>query len=533
MRDYRVAYYIRLSLADEDTGEKAESNSIGNQRELINRFLDRHPQLKDAPRTEFVDDGFTGTNTNRPGFQALMQELRSGAVNVLITKDFSRCHRDYTQMGNYLECVFPFLNVRYISINDGYDSDDYKGTTSGMDVVLRNIIYESYSKDLSIKTRTAKIIMMKQGKYIGSFAPYGFQFHPTIRNRLAIDEESAAVVRRIFAAALDGMGGLSIARMLNDEKIPSPGEYFRMKHPGSNRFPKASGKNGWLPGAVLSILHQYEYTGAIVGGKRVKASLHEKRTVAQDTSDWIIFENAHDAIISKEDFDRVQEIIRQHSRPSRGQAHDYPLKGILKCANCRRTLKREHSTVGYYYRCTTNRTERDADCPRGKLFGEAEIEKTVFEAVKQMLLLCEERKKQRGSLLQTRKEQIAACVATIKNLQQQQDRFKQEKLRAYEGYSSETVTREEYFRQRTEIDKKMAGVQAELDKQNEILTNLEQLAIHGDNAEADVYATYAGATALTTELVQTFIKEVLVSSPTEIEIVWKFRDVFDGPGNGA
>lgn len=187
MSDYRVAYYIRLSLADEDVGRgKDESNSIGNQRELINHFLDRHPQLKDAPRTEFLDDGYTGTNTNRPGFQALMKELRTGAVNVLVTKDFSRCHRDYTQMGNYLECVFPFLGVRYISINDGYDSDNYKGTTSGMDVVLRNIIYESYSKDLSTKTRTAKIIMMKQGKYIGSEAPYGFKFHPTIRNRLEI-----------------------------------------------------------------------------------------------------------------------------------------------------------------------------------------------------------------------------------------------------------------------------------------------------------------------------------------------------------
>lgn len=111
MTDYRVGIYIRLSLADGDG--KAESDSIGNQRELIHQFLDRHPQLKNAPRTEFVDDGYTGTNTDRPQFQALMKELRTGAINVMVTKDFSRCHRDYTQMGNYLECVFPFLGVRY------------------------------------------------------------------------------------------------------------------------------------------------------------------------------------------------------------------------------------------------------------------------------------------------------------------------------------------------------------------------------------------------------------------------------------
>lgn len=526
MRDYRVAYYIRLSLADEDTGEKAESNSIGNQRELINRFLDRHPQLKDAPRTEFVDDGFTGTNTNRPGFQALMKELRSGTVNVLVTKDFSRCHRDYTQMGNYLECVFPFLGVRYISVNDGYDSDDYKGTTSGMDVVLRNIIYEAYSKDLSTKTRTAKIIMMKQGKYIGSFAPYGFQFHPTIRNRLMIDEDSAAVVRRIFAAALDGMSSANIARMLNSEGVLTPGAYFRQKNPGSDRFRKASEKNGWTAASVLNILHQYEYTGALVGRKRYKASLHEKRTVPQDKADWIIYEGAHDTIISKADFDRVQEIIGQHSKPSGGTAHDYPLKGILKCANCRRTLSRLHSTAGYYYRCTKSRTDNDNLCPKGKLFNEKEIEKIVFDAIRQMLLLCEERRSQQMSLVQTRKERIAACVSAIRQLEQKQGRHRQEKLLAYENYSAGVITKEAYFRQRAEIDKKLADVQTEMNKQNELLTSLERLAFQESSPENDVFAAYAGTTELTGELVRAFIKEIFVASPDSIEIVWNFKDVF-------
>lgn len=149
MKEPKVAIYIRLSLADEDTRRsKEESDSVQHQRLLIYEFLNRHPELKDAPRTEFVDDGFTGTNTNRPAFQNMMKKLRSGELNVLVTKDFSRAMRDYTEMGNYLECVFPFLGVRYISINDGYDSNDYKGVTSGMDVVIRNIVYASYSKEI-------------------------------------------------------------------------------------------------------------------------------------------------------------------------------------------------------------------------------------------------------------------------------------------------------------------------------------------------------------------------------------------------
>ena len=528
MTDHRVGIYIRLSLADEDTGSrKTESDSVGNQRELIHQFLDRHPQLKAAPRFEFVDDGYTGTNENRPQFQALMQELRTGAINVLVTKDFSRCHRDYTQMGNYLECVFPFLGVRYISINDGYDSDDYKGVTSGMDVVLRNIIYEAYSKDLSIKTTTAKIIMMKQGKYIGSFAPYGFRFHPTVRNKLVIDGDSAAIVRRIFDMTLQGCGSTEIARRLNSEGVLTPGAYFRMKNPGSNRFKKASEKNGWTAATVLNILHQYEYTGALVGRKRYKASLHEKRTVPQDKADWIIYEGAHDAIISKEDFDRAQEAIRQRPRRARGPAQEYPLKGLLKCGNCHRTLSRIHSSAGYYYRCTKSKADENSDCPKGKLFTEKEIEGIVFRAVKQMLAVCQERGAQKSALVLTRKERIAACVAELQRLQQEQERYKQEKLRAYENFSGGTLTKDAYLKQRAEIDSKLSEVKSEQDHQEQLLTDLERMAFQDSAREDDVFTTYAGATELTAELAGTFIKEILVSSPTEIEIVWKFRDVFE------
>ena len=530
MTEYRVGIYIRLSLADGDTGSgKAESDSIGNQRELIHQFLDRHPQLKAAPRSEFVDDGYTGTNTDRPQFQALMKELRTGAINVMVTKDFSRCHRDYTQMGNYLECVFPFLGVRYISVNDGYDSDDYKGVTSGMDVVLRNIIYEAYSKDLSIKTTTAKIIMMKQGKYIGSFAPYGFQFHPTVRNKLVIDGDSAAVVRRIFDMTLQGMGSTAIARRLNSEGILTPGAYFRQKNPGSGRFRKASEKNGWTAASVLNILHQYEYTGALVGRKRYKAGLHEKRTVPQDKADWIICEGAHDAIISKADFDRVQEIIRQRPRRADGTPQEYPLKGLLKCGNCHRTLSRVHSSAGYYYyRCTKSRTDEASDCPKGKLFTEKEIEGIVFRAIMQMLAICQERKKQKSSLTLTRKERIAACVAELQRLEQQQERYKQEKFRVYENFSSGTLTKDAYLKQREEIDSKLAAAKVEREAQEQLLSELERQAFQDKAQEEDVFNSFAGATELTAEMAGTFIKEVLVSSPTEIEIVWKFRDVFGG-----
>lgn len=198
MKEYKIAIYIRLSLADEDTGStKSESDSIVNQRSLIARFLDNIPALSEYSRTEFCDDGFTGTNTNRPAFTKMMEQVKQSKYNLICVKDFSRFSRDYIEIGDCLECLFPFLGVRFISINDGYDSDDYKGTTGGLDVVMRNIVYAAYSKDLSIKTTTAKIQMMKQGKFVGSYAPYGYILQPTVRNKLTIDPEAAQIVRRI------------------------------------------------------------------------------------------------------------------------------------------------------------------------------------------------------------------------------------------------------------------------------------------------------------------------------------------------
>ena len=277
---------IRLSMADEDTGygSKAESDSIGNQRMLINRFLDNHPELSHCQRSEFADDGYTGTNFHRPQFTQMMEKVKRGEINLICVKDFSRFSRDYIETGNYLECTFPFMGVRFISINDGYDSDDYKGTTGGLEVVMRSIIYAAYSKDLSVKTTSAKIQMMKQGKYVGGYAPYGYVLHPTIRNKLAVDPEAADVIRRIFREALEGSNTSQIARSLNDDGIPTPGQYFKSKHPDKKKFSNMSEKISWETVMVYNILKNLVYTGTLVSRKMKSCCVGSKSALSMSRS---------------------------------------------------------------------------------------------------------------------------------------------------------------------------------------------------------------------------------------------------------
>ncbi len=529
MKEPKVAIYIRLSMADEDSRYgKAESGSIQHQRMFIHDYLDRHEELRTASRAEFVDDGYTGTNTDRPGFQAVMKALRSGERNVLITKDFSRAMRDYTEMGNYLECVFPFLGVRYISINDGYDSNNYKGVTGSMDVVLRNIVYASYSKDLSVKTTTAKLQMMKQGKYVGSFAPYGYQFHPEIRNKLILDEEAAKVVRRVFDLILSGMKASQVARVLNVDGVLTPGSYFRLKHPGSKRFAKKDENNGWNNHTVLAILKQYEYTGATVGHKRSKAGISTKKTLPNAQSDWLIVEGMHDAIVSHEEFQKVQEMIKNTVNTAGRKQHTYPLKGIVRCSKCKRVMtRREKEESGkIYYTCNKSTSDPRTTCPVGKHFLESNLERVVLNAIQQMLILCQKAENSQQGQILTRQGRRKACIAEMAGLAKLQEQYRQEKLQIYEDYVAGRISKESYLEQKAKMDGKLSEVKEKQKGQEKKLAELEAHIETSENPLQALNSIYSGADKLTREMVQAFVQDIYVYPDAQVEIVWKFKDCF-------
>lgn len=528
-KEYKIGIYIRLSMADEDTGyTKDESDSIGNQRMLINRFLDEHPELSKYPRLEFADDGYTGTNFQRPHFTEMMEKIRAGEINLICVKDFSRFSRDYIETGNYLECVFPFLGVRFISINDGYDSEDYKGTTGGLEVVMRSIIYAAYSKDLSVKTTTAKIQMMKQGKYVGGYAPYGYMMHPTQRNKLALDPESAAVVRRVFDEALAGRNTSEIAEGLNDDKVPTPGQYFRSKYPGNKKFSRMSDKISWNVSMVYKLLVSYVYTGATVGHKRKSVGVGSKKTVAQDREDWIVVEGMHEAIVSKEEFELAQAVIRGGEKNPERKVKQYPLRGLVYCPNCKRAMSRRRlKNSGYFYTCTLSTHDKETECAVGEKYDEAELERVVFHAIGQYASLAEKQAVQGKKIGKVRLTAIDECVSRIRALQAQAEQLKGVKLRWYEKYTSGDISKEEYLKAKSEADVKIRETDEAIRKAHDRMQQLESECPCSDEKLEAVCDVYSKSEKLTYELAHVFISVIYVHSDNRVEIEWKFKDFIE------
>lgn len=530
-KEYTIGIYIRLSMADEDTGygSKAESDSISNQRMLINRYLDNHPTLSKCPRLEFADDGFTGTNFRRPQFTAMMEKVKTGEINLICVKDFSRFSRDYIETGNYLECTFPFMGVRFISINDGYDSDDYKGTTGGLEVVMRSIIYAAYSKDLSVKTTTAKIQLMKQGKYVGGYAPYGYILHPTKRNTLAIDPDAAKVVRRIFDEALTGNNTSLIAEMLNDEGVPTPGQYFRSKFPDKKKFSRMSDKVSWTAAMVHNLIIKPVYKGTLVSHKYKSAGVGSRKQIP---SEPIIVDGTHEAIVSSDEFEKAQAVIRSGERnPTRKQTL-FPLKGLVRCGNCKRVLsRRKLKNKGYFFSCTHSTHDRDTECNVNDRYSESWLENMAFQAIQQYVALAEKQAVQEREVGGLRKSAIRECADKLKLLQGQLEQLKSAKLRLYEKYTAEIISKADYLRQKAEVDKKLSETEEAIRLAHDRMHELDSEQSCSDDKVNEVCTKHEDDNELTYEMAHALISAIYIHDHDNIEIVWKFKD-FLNPSEG-
>jgi len=288
-KDYKAAIYVRLSKED---GDKTESDSIVNQKNLIEDYLKSMPEIQVC--SVRVDDGFSGVDFLRPDFEAMMEDIKEGRINCVIVKDLSRFGRNYIEVGKYLENIFPFLGVRFISVNDNFDSANKRTDVEELILPFKNLMNDAYSRDLSVKVRSNLLMKRKNGDYTGSFVVYGYTKSPENKNKLIIDEFAAEVVRDIFKWKLEGLSGQAIADKLNAKGELSPMEYKRYSGSKFSTPFKVSSKAVWAPKAIGRILSNPIYTGLLEQGKVTTPNHKLKNRIIKAQEDWNVVENAHE-----------------------------------------------------------------------------------------------------------------------------------------------------------------------------------------------------------------------------------------------
>lgn len=348
-KGYNCALYCRLSR--DDKNGNSESMSIQSQRDMLTAYAEEKGyNIVGA----YVDDGYTGTNFDRPNWKRMIEDIEKGKINMVITKDLSRLGRNYVITGQYTDFYFPEHGVRYIAITDGYDSHHEDNDIAP----FKNILNEMYAKDISKKVRSARKVAAKQGKFMGSKPPYGYLRSATDRHRLVIDDNVAYIIRRIFAMFADGDSARNIGSILNREKVDTPNEYYFKQIGRSNPYPTK--KAAWGSATVMSILRSQVYIGNIVQGKQKTASHKLKKRIRIDEKDWVIAEDMHEALIDSDTWNRVQERIGAN-KPVRVRINSKSevslFSGLVRCADCgglmAYNVKTSHGKKYYVYRCTT------------------------------------------------------------------------------------------------------------------------------------------------------------------------------------
>ena len=519
---WKPALYIRLSRED---GDREESNSIASQRELLTEFANTQTDMA-APRL-YTDDGYTGTDFDRPDFQRMLNDLRAGIINCVIVKDLSRFGRNYVGVGEYLEHVFPLLNVRFISVSDSVDSYLDPRSVNNLVVPFKNILNDEYARDISNKVRASLDLKRRQGKFIGS---YGYRKDPDDHSRLLIDEAAAAVVRDIFNWFIGGTSVLGIAKRLNEQGVPNPSAYKRQqgmnyRHPTSDRLDDL-----WPDSSVRRILRNPLYTGTMVQGKnRMKSyKLHISEAVPED--EWITVAQTHEAIIPIELFDKAQALFERDTRTAPTQPKVYLFSGFLRCADCGKAMNRKlisqpHRDY-YYYICSTFKKQHSGACTKHTIRSDR-LEQAVLETLRSQIALAVEMDELIAEI-----NRSGACSRSADHLQTERaqleterERIEQMKLSLYPDWKAGDISREEYHRlkeqfeqQQAKLDTRLASLQSRIDE--------VQNGVNETNSFLSQFVKYRSLQTLTREVVVELIDMIYVHEGGKITIKFKFSDAY-------
>ena len=524
---YKAADYLRLSKEDGDfsvSPGKLESNSISSQRDLIRRYVSKCPDIELV--AEYVDDGFTGTNFDRPNFQRMMQAVEKGEINCIIVKDLSRFGREYIDAGQYIEKVFPQKGIRFIAINDNYDSLTSTQASDSLIIPFKNLINDSYSRDISIKIRTNLDAKRRRGEFIANYPVYGYTRDPDDKNHLVIDEDAAAVVRNIFEWKIEGFSPEAIAKKLNESGILSPAAYKRAH---GSRYATSFQTNksaSWSGVTVTRILTNEVYCGVLIQGRRTTANYKVKKVVVKPEQDWVRIEGAHDPIINCNQFHVIQRLMGEDNRAIGGSERTRPLSGRVYCGCCGSPAKRRVVSNGgkqyVYYRCPNSR--KDGGC-KPCTIPEAKLEETVLDTLKLQIsaILDLDRALREIDALTWEKKELRRLDAGIAEQEEQIRRNSELKLSAYEDFKAGLFDREELGRIKEELTQRIERAQKALDSLRSRRAEVAEGA-SGQQGWLAQFRDYGNISELTRAIVVTMIDRVLLFPNKQIQIELRHKD---------
>lgn len=515
---WKAGCYVRLSKEDKEYTDS--SQSVLAQKQMIEKFLRVHSDIE--LYDYFVDDGYSGTDMERPEFQRLKQAFEDGVINCIIIKDLSRLARNDEESGKYIFIIFPFYNIRFISVNDHVDSYERPESVNNLEISFKNIMHSEYSRDLSKKVISASNVRRKRGEFLGAFCSYGYKKDPLDFHHLIIDEEPAEIVRYIFKRYLESQNIYAISQELSENGVMTPLEYKKSK--GENLFipGKKINVSFWKDSTVKRILTNEVYTGCLVQGKRRKISYKSKKIIETNEDEWIKVENTHEAIIPQSMFDEVQRLIRQNYRSHSLPTFRNVFAGKLFCGQCSSAISVINSSqkVNRYYFVCKVAYKKKGLCEAKRMRVE-QVEAIVLAVLNNYLRLCSDLVALKQKLLSKKTKEEEKLKKRKAKRQSKQQKLQIEKTELYAKYKEGHLTLEEYLGEKERIEIAIQSLNVPTDNSDD--DNAPECTQSRDSLLSD-FVSNKRFNKVTKELLDAFVDRIDVYATDRIEITFKFAD---------
>lgn len=511
-----TALYLRLSVDDDN---RDESNSIQAQRIMLYDYAMADPLLSGTEIIEVVDDGWSGTNFERPGVKRLLERTRKGEIGCILVKDSSRWGRNYVEVSEYIDHLFPFLGVRFISLNDGYDSDHYIGSTAPIDMAFGTIMHDIYCKELSVKVKQSYVRKAEKGEFLCGVAPFGYEKSAEVKNKLVIDEGAAMIVRRIFNLACEGNTTSQIAAILNTERIPTPLMYRKEKG-RTLRGDKSAVTGLWYDKNVRKILLDERYTGTQVSGKTKRKIIGRHNVVNLPEEQWIKVPGAHEPIITDAVFQKAQELICRRKKVL-SHTRVNLLARKIRCGHCGRALRYQNAQNPYHY-CTGSKLGYDTGCFEERIYVSA-VKEVLLPAIKAEAAKALDRRKKRRTPATADLPDADVTKREIERLAAQITHLERRGMSLYEDYAEGRLDKDVYLaaKAKDQADASAATIRLTELRAREAAAGI---AAGGNPADDDSLLDRVLTATDVTDEIMALVESITVCDAEHIEIRFDFGD---------